>query len=185
MNTFAVRKAWRLMCGLFLAAPLLAQDVVRLQVVTPPAWRLLPEQRFADLFAGSLRDALANHGYVQPLAVLGAVEDPAKVPHLLTVTITDWRIADSGNITCSFTASLRTPAGEHPLGTFADTVWAPGVVYPGSGHAYYPLSGTAIRNLGVRLAASSRPSNPVFSQTGSTHRPAESASLGARAASTL
>jgi hypothetical protein len=181
MNTSAVRKAWMMICGLLLAGPLFAQDVVRLQVVTPSAWRMLPEQRFADLFAGSLRDALAAHGYLQPLTVLSAVEDPAKVPHLLTITITDWRITDHANITCSFSASLKTPAGERALGTFTDTVWAPGVVYPNSGHAYYPLSGPAIRELGERLATSGLSSNQFASRVA----PPAHVPFGATKASTL
>jgi hypothetical protein len=186
MKNSILRKACAWIGGLFLAAPILfAQDnaSLRLQVVTPPAWRVLPEQRFTDLFGGSLRQALSDQGYHLPVAELGSMENAANVPYLLKVTVTDWRVTDFGNITCSFSASLKTPTGERPLGDYANTVWSPGVIYPNGGHAYYPLSGTAIRDLGSKLAASGLPKGGPVTRSSPIQAPARTAAFTALRAS--
>lgn len=145
MKTAAFRKAcvWLRILTL-LAGPLSSAEtnttppVLKVEVKAPVSWNLLPTDRFPECFAASLSDALTRQGLSLPVTELRSIENPAKVPYLLRVEITEWRIADAGDIACTFSARLKTPAGERRLGEYSATRWAPGVLSASSKRAYYP-----------------------------------------------
>lgn len=128
--------------------------VLKLHVHTPYNWKSSYDHRFPDLFATSLRSALSAHGVSLPMEELRPMEDPAKLPHLLRVDVTDWRITSDGDLSCTFTATLRTPQGERQIGVYKDTLWQPGVIYSASNRPYYPINLDAVQALGRDLARS-------------------------------
>jgi hypothetical protein len=117
------------------------------EVKVPTSWNLLPSDRFPELFAASLGDALSREGLTVPITALRSVEDPTKATYVLKVEITDWKMANAGDIACTFTASLKTPVDERRLGEYSRMRWAPGVIYSNSNHAYYPTQLDGLRAL--------------------------------------
>jgi hypothetical protein len=158
MKRSVLRKLWAFVCVLGLVAfPSFAfgeakPTTLKVQVNTPPSWAASADGRFAELFAASLREALTLQGLRWPVADLRAVEDPAKVPYLLKVDVTDWRMTESGDFSCTFAATLKTPEGERRIGVYSNTLWAPGVIYANGGHPFYALSAETIRTLCSDLA---------------------------------
>jgi hypothetical protein len=162
MKTAALRKAcvWLRMLS-FLAGPLASAEnpttppAVKIEVTVPASWKLLRSDQFPELFAASLSDALSRQGLSVPAAALRSVEEPTKVPYLLKIAVTEWRMAEAGDIACTFTASLQTPDGERRLGEYAGTRWAPGVLYSNStSRAYYPTQLDGVRTLARDLERS-------------------------------
>jgi hypothetical protein len=49
------------------------------------------------------------------------VDNPDNAPYLLTINLMEWRFDRIGNITCTFTAGLKTPRGTRHLGVYSDT----------------------------------------------------------------
>lgn len=144
--------------GLF-AAPGFAVEagqpsVLKIYVHTPLGWKSSYDHRFPELFASSLRSALSTHGVSLPMAELLPMEDPAKLPLLLKVDITDWRITSDGDLSCTFTATLQTPQGERQIGVYKDTLWQPGAISTPLNRPYYPINLTPIQTLGRDLVRS-------------------------------
>lgn len=156
MKTTAARTIRCFFLGILLvAAPALsaesAANTLKVQVRTPPSWNL-PGERFPEFFAASLSDVLNRQGLSLPVAELRSVEDPQKAPLLLKIEVTEWRMTDAGDISCTFTASLKTPQGERRLGQYADTRWVPGVLLGNSSRAYYPMQLEGVQALCRDLA---------------------------------
>ncbi len=144
--------------GLF-AAPGFSADagqppVLKLYVHTPYNWKSSYDHRFPELFASSLRSALASRGVSLPMAELLPMEDPAKLPHLLRVDVTDWRITSDGELSCTFAATLKTPQGERQIGVYKDTLWQPGVISSTINRPYYPINLDAVQTLSWDLVQS-------------------------------
>ena len=147
MNTGVFSRVCLLLCGLgLLAAPASAvspgSDVLptlKVQVKFAPSWNLAAEDPLPGFIADSICDALARRGLTWRLATVRSVEDPNKVPYLLKIDVTDWRRRTDGDYDCTFAATLRTPQGERQIGVYANTTWAPGVIYAHSKSAYFPL----------------------------------------------
>lgn len=161
MKAFRFLRRWSigLLC-LALPATVLAQarPTLKIQVTGPAGWDAAQASRCAELFGDSLRGTLARQGLDLPIVPLRSVDDPARTPYLLRVNLTDWRIAN-GNIDCSFTATLHTPAGEHSIGVFKNTLWAPGIITAEFGQPYYLLSPQSIRSLSAQLATQLAPAS--------------------------
>jgi hypothetical protein len=81
------------------------------------------EDRVKMAFTDVTRDVFHRHGFDRPVeearyASLNELED---IPFLLTVDLHRWRVDRIGNIECTFTASLQTPAGTRHLGVYTGT----------------------------------------------------------------
>lgn len=142
-----------------LAAPTYAlagpeQPVLKLQVRS--ANRAIPsyDPHFPELLATSLQLVLSTQGLPLPVQELRPLEDPAKFPHVLRIDIADWRITSAGDLSCTLTATLKTPEGERRIGVYKDTLWQPGVIYSTLSRPYYPKTLDAVQALGRDLARS-------------------------------
>lgn len=120
------RSAWS--CGLLLllsACTTIEQPEVpgtlKVQVNVPPSWNVLLDDRVSEAFVDRVRDVFARDGFDRPVTEVRYVEDPAKLPYLLTINLTEWRINRLGMIDCTFTASLQTPNGTRQLGVYTNT----------------------------------------------------------------
>jgi hypothetical protein len=168
MTRTAFSKICLLVCGLgLLLAPNLAASVnsaapvtLKVQVHMPPSWNLLPGEPLPDFLAASLSDALTRHGLSWPVTALRSVEDSTKVAYLLKIDVTDWGRNGDGDLTCTLTATLRTPQGERRIGVYRETAWAPGVIYAHAKTAYFPTRQEPIRALVRDLEKSDLLSNP-------------------------
>lgn len=155
MNSASILKLCLLLCVLgIVAAPAKGSSAkpserpkVKLQVSMPQSWNLAPGELLPDLIAESISDALRREGFTLPIVALRSVEDATKVPYLLKVDVTEWGRTIDGDLRCTFTAILRTPAGERRIGAYANTIWAPGVLYAHSTSAYFPTRTEPIRAL--------------------------------------
>lgn len=131
-------------------------DALKVQVIVPPTWNLLSDDKVGEALADRVRDVLYRAGFTLPVSELRLVEDPSKVPYLLTINLTEWRINRIGGIDCSFTASLKTPRGSRELGLYpnATTQWldAPGRF--GLSRKFVEAAEGALRTLCTDLANS-------------------------------
>jgi hypothetical protein len=115
------RRAWCWLVALTLAVPALAVERVeptrtlKVNVITPPSWNILIDDRVSEWFVDSLRDIFSRKGFDWPVEEIRLVEDAAKIPYLLTIHVTDWRLDRIGNVECTFTAQLQTPHGQRQL----------------------------------------------------------------------
>lgn len=94
---------------------------LKVQVYVPPSWNMLLDDRVAEAFTDRVADVFHRSGFGFPIENVRSVEDPAKVPYLLTIRLTDWRINHLGNIDCTFTAHLKTPQASGSLGVYTNT----------------------------------------------------------------
>lgn len=94
---------------------------LQVQVDVPPTWRPFVDDNLADALARLLSDNFRRHGYA---GYIEHVEPPrAANPDLplLTLRMMEWRITRTGNAECTFSATLRTSAGETDLGMVSST----------------------------------------------------------------
>ncbi len=92
-------------------------------VNVPPTWNLLVDDRISEMFVDAVRELLVRRGYAGDVEEVRFVDDPAKVPHLLTINLMEWRMQRTGAINCTLTASLQTPRGTKHLGIYHDTAF--------------------------------------------------------------
>jgi hypothetical protein len=137
------------------AFPALAKEptetpgTLRVQVNVPPSWNLLLDDRITEAFVDRIRDVFHRNGFEKPVEEVRYVEDPAKLPFLLTVNLTEWRINRIGDIECTFTANLQTPRGTRQLGIYTNTTmrWLTGPGRFGLAQAFEDAAEGAINDL--------------------------------------
>lgn len=162
MKTF-VRHPWIWLCGVLLAFPACATlpqpevpGTLKVTVNVPPSWNLLVDDRVAEAFTDRVREVFHRAGFDRPVEEVRYVEDPAKVPLLLTINLHTWRINRLGNIDCTFSASLKTPRGTRDLGLYANTTtrWFGGIGRWGWARSFEEAAEGAIHNLCDAVAKS-------------------------------
>lgn len=128
---------------------------MKVQVNVPPSWGLLIDDHVADAFVDRMREVFHHEGFRRPIESVRYVEDPARVPYLVTINLTDWRITRTGNVDCTFTATLRTPTTERRLGVYTNTTmrWLSGPGRFGLAQAFEDAAEGAIRDLCRDIAA--------------------------------
>ena len=129
-------------------------DTLKVQVIVPPTWNLLIDDKVSEALVDRVRDVFYQAGFTQPVDELRRVEDPSKVPYLLTIHLTEWRINRIGLIDCTFTANLKTPRGTRDLGLYTNTSmqWLDGPGRFGLSRAFVETAEGALRTLYTHLA---------------------------------
>lgn len=155
MNTIR-RLPWILLCGALLSLSACATThqpevpgTLKVTVNVPPTWNMLIDDRVSEAFTDRVRDVFYRAGFDRPVEELRYVEDPSKVPYLLTINLLDWRINRIGNIDCTFGATLQTPRGTRDLGLYTNTTmrWFGGIGRWGLARSFEEAAEGAIRSL--------------------------------------
>lgn len=109
----------------------------------------LVEDRVAEAFVDRVREVFKRNGFDRPVDDVRFVEDPAKMPYLLTINLTEWRINPIGNIDCTFNTNLQTPRGSRHLGLETNTLprWYGGFGRFGLGRTFVDAAEGAIDHL--------------------------------------
>jgi len=110
---------------------------------------MLLDDRISEAFVDRVREVFYRAGFDRPVEEIRLVEDAEKMPYLLTINLTDWRINRIGNIDCTFTANLRTPVGTKDLGVYTNTTmrWLSGPGRWGLAQSFEDAAEGAIREL--------------------------------------
>ncbi len=164
MNSSALRQICLIgVAALFMSLPLRAAtpptsdtDTLKVQVIVPPTWNLLIDDKVSESLVDRVRDVFYRAGFTMPVSELRLPEDPSKVPCLLTINLTEWRINRIGNIDCACTASLKTPRGTRELGLYTNTTmqWLDGPGRFGLSRSFVEAAEGALRTLYTDLAHS-------------------------------
>lgn len=91
---------------------------LKVEVVTPPSWNLLMDDRVSEWFVDGVRAELARQGFEGQVDEIRYPDDPGKAPFLLTINLAEWRMSRAGFVDCTLTATLHTPDGERRLGVY-------------------------------------------------------------------
>jgi hypothetical protein len=96
---------------------------LHVHVNVPPTVDVWHEDRVKLAFTDVTREVLHRRGFDRPVAEarFASIEELKDMPYLLTIDLHQWRINHIGNIECTFTARLQTPAGTRGLGVYSDT----------------------------------------------------------------
>lgn len=134
--------------------PVTDADALKVQVIVPPTWNLLIDDKVSEALVERMRDVFYRAGFTRPLEEVRSFEIPSKVPYLLTINLTEWRINRVGNIDCTFTANLKTPRGTRELGQYTNTTmqWLDGRGRFGLSRAFVDAAEGALRDLYTDLA---------------------------------
>jgi hypothetical protein len=158
-----LHQPWIWLCGAALmlsgCATTAQPDVpgtLKVVVNVPPSWNLLLDDRISEALTDRVSEAFHRAGFDRPVEEIRSVEDPAKVPYLLMINLTEWRINRIGNIDCTFTASLQTPRGTRDLGVYTNTSmrWIGGIGRWGLARSFEEAADGAIRELCEAVARS-------------------------------
>lgn len=94
-----------------------APGTLQVNINVPPTWQPLLEDDIAAALVGHLTDVFRHDGYNGPLAEVSRGE-PSPGCVLLTLNLVEWRMDHSGNINCTFSASLQNERETRQLGLF-------------------------------------------------------------------
>jgi hypothetical protein len=94
---------------------------LNVHVNVPPQWNMFWNDRVTMAFVDVTRDVFHNQGFDRPVEEEWYFEDIERAPYLLTINLHEWRIDRLGQVECTFTADLRTPAGTKNLGVYTQT----------------------------------------------------------------
>lgn len=108
------------LAGCATTQPPQTHETVNVMVNLPPTTSLIYADRIADVFTDEVRHVFRQAGFARPIENIRYVDDPT-APNLLTINLMEWRFDRLGNITCTFTADLKTPRGTRNLGVYTDT----------------------------------------------------------------
>lgn len=146
-----------LSCTAFAPSLVFSQDsraaatpqTLQVQVVVPPTWQPLFEDRITEAFVSYLADVFRRQGYKGEIAEVRWAEEPSPGCCLLTINLTEWRMNHIGNIDCTFTASLQTENAIRHLGIFTGMSfrWMHGPSRFGLADAFEDAAEDALRDL--------------------------------------
>jgi len=104
-----------------------ADNVLKVQVTASSGWQSIAGGAAEKAFAARVSSLFAQSGINIPATSVRPVEDVSKVPYLLTINLAERSINAKGGLDFAFTATLRTPEGQHDLGRFTSSVaeWLP------------------------------------------------------------
>jgi hypothetical protein len=101
------------------STPPAAAGTLQVQIIIPPNWQPLFEDRATEAFITHLTAIFQRQGYEGKIVGVSALDEPAAGCCLLTINLLEWRMNYVGNIDCSFTASLQTERAVRQLGVFS------------------------------------------------------------------
>lgn len=120
----------------------------------PPTADIWAEDRVKLAFTDLTREVFQRYGFDRSVeeSLFASTDELDHVPYLLTIDLHRWRVDRIGNIECTFTASVRTPAGTRHLGVYSDTElrgfgMSPGIGRWGIARAFEDAAEGAIENL--------------------------------------
>ncbi len=97
-----------------------ANRPVRLQLTVdiPSSMNRVAEEDVAEAFAYHVSAALHDQGVRGSIHYIVQGDPVAPGTPVLAITLREWRVDPLGNVDCTFSALLRTPAGQRDLGLF-------------------------------------------------------------------
>lgn len=134
--------------------PVSGPNALQVQVIVPPSWRPMFEDRVADAFVGEIADQFERQGFNGRIGQLYQTDQPAPGTPVLTINLVEWRMDITGNINCTFTASVQSNGVSRPLGSFNGMAlrWMSGPGRFGLSDAYDQAAQDAIQQLYQSLA---------------------------------
>src|SRR4051812_43183796 len=123
---FQIRWLW-LIAALFAAGgcattnPVEVPGTLRGAVNLPPASDIVVENEVSQAFVDRVREAFHEEVFTRPV-VEDRLANPTNLSQVLTLNLINWRMTRVGNIECTFTAALPTPAGTHQFGVYNSTL---------------------------------------------------------------
>ncbi len=136
------------------AAPAPATSTLQVEIIVPPSWRPMLEDRVADEFVSTTDEIFHREGYSGRIQQVTALDEPTVGCCLLTIRLLEWRIDPVGNINCTFNANLQTERTTRSLGLYTQTAfrWMTGPGRFGLAEALDTAAEGAIRELYDSLA---------------------------------
>lgn len=136
--------------------PVSGPDALQVQVVVPPSWRPLLEDRVADAFVSEIADEFDREGFVGRIGQLYPTDQPVPGTPLLSINLVEWRMDFSGNINCTFTATVQNNGMVRQLGVFSGMSlrWMSGPGRFGLSDSFDQAAQDAIQQLYTALAKS-------------------------------
>ena len=107
-------------------------------VDVPPTWRPFLDDDIADALTARLVEAFRKEGYPGNIVQIRDLSFGDKNVPTLRLYLSEWRIDRIGNAQCTFTASLKTPAGDTDLGLNSGTAmfWPSSIGHWGLNRAF-------------------------------------------------
>lgn len=99
--------------------PVSGPDALQVEVNLPPSWRPMLEDRVTDAFVSELTDQFDQRGFHGRIGQLYPTDQPAAGTPLLTIDLFEWRMDFTGNINCTFGATVQNNGVTRRLGTFS------------------------------------------------------------------
>ena len=92
------------------------------------AWRPFFQENVERYLTTHVRRQFHRDGYKGPVVYLGSSCKPDPALPRLSITLIEWRLDPVGDVDCTFSATLHTPAHEKSLGIFTSSrfTWVPG-----------------------------------------------------------
>jgi hypothetical protein len=130
MNSVAfIHRSWfSVICGLLTAVTAaganqpskpLPAGTLQVQINIPPSWQPLFEDRVTDAFVSHVSSIFHDQGYKGDIVEVRSFDEPSPGCCLLKINLVEWRMDHSGNIDCTFTASVQTDHALRDLGVFS------------------------------------------------------------------
>ncbi len=92
---------------------------LQIQMRIPPSWDPFLEDDVKDAFLSQVRDVFRREGYTGTIKEVDRFEEPSAGCCLVTINLLDWRLNHTGNVDCTFTASLQTDERTRNFGIFS------------------------------------------------------------------
>jgi hypothetical protein len=124
-----------------------------LTVDVPPTWRPFLADDLAEAFASRVANVFRRQGFTGKVKFV-AVGEPDEGKPMLAIQLIHWRLRQTENAECTFTATVNSGGQEESLGTFEHTtlVWIRGMNRWGLVDALGDAADGALRDLARQLA---------------------------------
>jgi hypothetical protein len=124
-------------------------QVLEVDVVVPPSWRPMFEDRVTDAFTSNVADVFQNRGFKGQIKQISSLDQPTSAAPRLTINLVEWRMNFTGNIDCTFSATLQVDRTVRHLGAFNGMSfrWMSGPGRFGAADAYNDAAADALRQL--------------------------------------
>lgn len=118
-------------------------------MVVPPSWRPMLEDRVTDVFTSTVADVFRDRGFQGRIKQVSSLDQPTSVVPRLTINLVEWRMNFTGNIDCTFSATLQVDRAVRHLGAFNGMSfrWMSGPGRFGAYDAYNDAAADALRQL--------------------------------------
>lgn len=93
--------------------------VMQITVDLPASLRPFPSDNdIAEVFAEHVADSLRQHSFTAPVHYVEPFDNPRADQPLLAINLVEWQVDRTGNVNCTFSATLKTSKGSNDLGLF-------------------------------------------------------------------